>query len=107
MAQLEQSVSEKTLYRATIRLLSTVLFDRDVYQQADYYICDEQLTFSLAALYAQVKTAETISYNQYRRMIFSSSLNQDLLPYQLKVISHGIEPSTNTPLYRLVKFTGN
>ena len=105
MGELEQSGLEQALYRATLSLLSTVLVEHRV-SETHYYVHDGQFTFSLAAIYHQIKTVETISYNQYRRMIFSSSLNQDLIPYQLKVISHGIESSTNTPLYRLVRFTG-
>ena len=74
-------------------------------KNSHYQLLDDSFVFSLSALYQQLNFTNAPSYNQYRRMIFASSLNLDLLPHHLKVISHGIESSTNTPLYCLMPIT--
>jgi len=96
------------MYSGTIELMINALSCNNLINNKNkphYQIVDGQLVFSLAAIYQKIVQADAPSFNQYRRMIFASSLNRDLLSHQLKVISYGIESSTNTPLYCLMPTT--
>jgi|GEM_PF-2633928 len=94
------------MYRDTLELLIR-LFE----QQAEasplanphYQRTEQGFIFSLTAIYQQITSSSDPTFNQYRRMVFASRLNQDLLPHRLQVVSHEIESSTNTPLYCLIK----
>jgi len=118
MAGSQQSLTgslttEQVMYRDTMALLASVFSSPDVIatlapdiKPQHCHINEQGFIFSLDAIYQLIKTAQSPTYNHYRRMIFSSALNHDLAPHGLKVNSHSIDKLTNTPLYCLVTATG-
>ncbi|NRA54523.1 MAG: hypothetical protein HRU23_10290 [Gammaproteobacteria bacterium] len=103
-SDLEQVLS--LMYRDTLELLITLSDPQakvSPLANPHYQRTAQGFVFSLTEIYQQITSSSAPSFNQYRRMVFASQLNQDLLPHQLKVISHQIETSTNTPLYCLIK----
>ena len=71
-------------------------------QKSYLYFDDKQLIFSIEALYQHLNIAEFFTYNQYRRMLYSSELNKELSAHQAKIVNHRIEGADNVNLFTLV-----
>lgn len=66
--------------------------EKIVTQHDDYraflYFDNGQLIFSIEGLYQHLAVAPYFTYNQYRRMLYSSELNKDLSACQAKIVNH-------------------
>lgn len=67
---------------------SEIVAIQDRENKAYLYFDSGQLIFSLEGLYQQFAVENKVTYNQFRRMLYSSSLNQDLSVYHAKITNH-------------------
>ena len=92
-----RSQNELSSVQSTVNLLQS-----DDARKAYLYFDDEQLVFSIEGLYHYLNIAEYLTYNQYRRMLYSSELNKDLSAHQTKIVNHRIDCAENVNIFTLV-----
>jgi len=62
----------------------------------------QQLIFTIEGLYHYLNVVKYFTYNQYRRMLYSSELNKDLSAYQVKIINHQTDGTNDIHFFSLV-----
>lgn len=69
----------------------------------DIYIENNSLIFSLLALYDFVNQSseEKIPYQEFKRQLYQSTLNQDLKSHGAQIVVHHSTGKLETNLYRL------
>ncbi|NQZ23038.1 MAG: hypothetical protein HRT53_13400 [Colwellia sp.] len=104
-----EQVYEKTLIfivgslnkSQTLQLMVNTLKDEND-KKAYLYFDGEQLIFSIEGLYQYLNIKDHFTYNQYRRMLYSSELNKELSAHKVKIVNHLTGLTKNAHLFTLV-----
>jgi len=75
---------------------------QDEEHKAYIYYEAQQLIFTIEGLYHYLNVAKYFTYNQYRRMLYSSELNKDLSVHQVKIINHQTGAKSDIHFFSLV-----
>lgn len=88
-------------------LANNVELEECVHGQQDFFIEDDSLIFSLPALhnFLNQSSKKKIPYQDFKRQLYQSTLNQDLKAYGAQIVVHHSTGKVETNLYRLERIT--
>lgn len=111
----KENISSKKMYWKTLEFFTKILNDhqndsdsianiltKNAKTHEYIFVDDGKLIFSIEGLYHHLKYPSCLSYNQYRRMLYTSQLNLELKKRHLIIINYNNDLLIKANLYSIL-----